>query len=305
MQATVPMLLFAVVFVVGSLIGGGAAWALLPPASATRRRLFEATRPESPDTILDLTPLSSRPRSSFWAPIGKLLPKSEKDWDRLRQRLIRAGIKDPGAPVVYSLVEMVGPLVLGVLPLLLLRGVPAIFGAVAGAGLAFFAPSLYVGSRLTARKRDIENGLPDALDLLVVCIEAGSGVDQAIVKASEELVIAYPALADELRIVTTEIRAGKTRLDAFKNLAQRTKVDDVRALVAMLVQTDRFGTSIGQALRTHAETSRGKRRQRAEEAAQKIGVKLVFPLVLFFFPAFYIVVLGPAVLQFMHEFMHR
>lgn len=305
MQATVPTILFALVFLVGSLIGGGAAWALLPQASATRKRLFEATRQETPESILDLTPLTARPKSSFWAPIGKLLPKSEKDWDRLRQRLIRAGIKDPGAPVIYSLIEMAGPIVLGLGPLMLMRGVPAIFGAIMGAGIAFFAPSLYVGSRLTARKREIENGLPDALDLLVVCIEAGSGVDQAIVKASEELVMAYPALADELRIVTTEIRAGKTRLDAFKNLAQRTKVEDVRALVAMLVQTDRFGTSIGQALRTHAETSRGKRRQRAEEAAQKIGVKLVFPLVLFFFPAFYIVVLGPAVLQFMHEFMHR
>ena len=144
---------------------------------------------------------------------------------------------------------------------------------------------------------------PDALDLLVVCIEAGSGIDQAIIKAGEELTIAYPALADELRIVTMEIRAGKGRLEAFKNFAQRTKVDDVRALVAMLIQTDRFGTSIGQALRTHSEVSRTKRRQRAEERAQKLGVKLVFPLVFFFFPAFFIVVLGPAIIVFVRQFM--
>lgn len=296
-------LVVTIVFVAASLIGGAAAWLLLPPVSETRKRLFEATRAETVETVLDLAPLTARPTSRTWAPVGALLPKSQKDMERLRQRLARAGIKDPGAPVVYSLIEMVGPFVLGLLPFLFLKGLPALFAAAIGAGAAFFAPSLYVGSRLTQRKRDIENGLPDALDLLVVCIEAGSGMDQAMVKAADELVIAYPALAEELRIVTTEVRAGKTRLEAFKNLAERTKVDDVRALVAMLIQTDRFGTSIGQALRTHAETSRGKRRQRAEEAAQKIGVKLVFPLVLFFFPAFYIVVLGPAVLQFMHEFM--
>jgi tight adherence protein C len=167
----------------------------------------------------------------------------------------------------------------------------------------FFAPGFVVEQRLARRRREIENGLPDALDLLVVCIEAGCGLDQAIVKTSDELTIAYPRLGEELRLLTSEIRAGKPRIEAFKSLAQRTKVDDVRALVAMLIQTDRFGTSIGQALRTHADTSRSKRQQRAEERAQKIGVKLVFPLVLCFFPAFYIVILGPAVIQFMHTFM--
>lgn len=309
MQVNALPVIISIVFVAGSVIGAAAAWLLLPVESTTRKRLFEATsaprKVEAAEAVLDLTPLTSRPTSSFWEPVGKLLPKSQKDMERLRQRLARAGIKAPGAPIVYSLVEMVGPIVLGLLPFLFLKGLPAIFTALLGAGLAFFTPSLYVGSQLTKRKRDIENGLPDALDLLVVCIEAGSGMDQAMVKTAEELTIAYPALAEELRVVTTEVRAGKTRLEAFKNLAQRTKVEDVRALVAMLIQTDRFGTSIGQALRTHAETSRGKRRQRAEEAAQQIGVKLVFPLVLFFFPAFYIVVLGPAVLQFMHEFMQR
>jgi tight adherence protein C len=122
------------------------------------------------------------------------------------------------------------------------------------------------------------------------------------VKASEELAIAYPALAQELRLITTETRAGKPRLEAFKNFAARTGVDDVRALVAMLIQTDRFGTSIAQALRTHAEVSRTKRRQRAEERAAKLGVKLVFPLVFCLFPAMYVVVLGPAVIKIM-EFL--
>jgi tight adherence protein C len=308
-MTSVLLVILAFVFVAGSVVGGSAAWLLLPPVSATRKRLFQATRTDDGDVLLpaDLQLLSARQGSisPFWDRVARALPRSAKELERLRQRLVRAGIKRPEAPIIFSVVEMAGPIVLGGFPLLLVHGTIAIVAALAGAALAFFGPGLYVGSRLTARKREIENGLPDALDLIIVCIEAGSGIDQALVKTSEELVIAYPALAEELRAVTTEIRAGKTRLEAFKNLAARTKVDDVRALVAMLVQTDRFGTSIGQALRTHSETSRGKRRQRAEESAQKIGVKLVFPLVLFFFPAFYIVVLGPAVLQFMHEFMHN
>ena len=122
-------------------------------------------------------------------------------------------------------------------------------------------------------------------------------------KASEELAISYPALAEEMRLITTETRAGKPRLEAFKNFAARTGVEDVRSLVAMLVQTDKFGTSIAQALRTHAATARTKRRQRAEERAAKLGVKLVFPLVFCLFPALYVVVLGPAVIKIMESLM--
>jgi tight adherence protein C len=234
-----------------------------------------------------------------------MLPRSAKEMSRLRFRLGRAGFRHPGAAVLYTLLELVGPVVMGAVPLFFLHGTTAWAAAGAAALVTFFLPGLLVERRLASRRREIENGLPDALDLIVVCIEAGSGLDQAIVKASDELTIAYPRLADELRIVITEIRAGKSRIEAFKNLAQRTKIDDVRSLVAMLIQTDRFGTSIGQALRTHADVSRTKRRQRAEERAQKIGVKLVFPLVFFFFPALYVVILGPAVIQFMRSFLNR
>ena len=153
------------------------------------------------------------------------------------------------------------------------------------------------GRSSSASVRSVK-GFPDALDLFIVCVEAGSGLDQAIVKASDELGITYPALAYELRLITTEIRAGKPRVEAFRNFAARTKVDDVQSLVTLLVQTDKFGTSLAQALRTHADTSRTKRRQNAEERAGKLGVKLVFPLVLFLFPALYIVILGPAVISF-------
>jgi tight adherence protein C len=168
--------------------------------------------------------------------------------------------------------------------------------------MGFQVPGFILQRQITKRQKLIRNGLPDALDLLIVCLEAGSALDQAILKASEELTVAHPALAEELKLVITETRAGKPRLEAFRNFADRTGVDDVRALVAMLIQTDRFGTSVGQALRTHAETSRTKRRQRAVERAAKIGVQLVFPLVFLLFPALFVVTLGPSVILFIRIF---
>jgi tight adherence protein C len=170
------------------------------------------------------------------------------------------------------------------------------------AAIGYLLPGMFLSRKIEARKREIREGLPDALDLFIVCVEAGCGLDQAIVKASDELGLTYPSLAYELRLITTEIRAGKPRIEAFKNFAARTKVDDVQSLVALLVQTDKFGTSLAQALRTHADTSRTKRRQDAEERAGKLGVKLVFPLVLFLFPALYVVILGPAVITFLRVF---
>jgi tight adherence protein C len=229
-------------------------------------------------------------------------PKSPKDMNRLRRQLVRAGYDSPRAMFIYVVATLVAPVALALLAF-------AVFGMRSGWVVAMFAaaigyllPGIVLSRRTEHRKKQIENGLPDALDLFIVCVEAGCSLDQAIVKASEELDITYPALTHELRLITTEIRAGKPRLEAFKNFAARTQVDDVRALVALLVQTDRFGTSIAQALRTHAETSRTKRRQRAEERAAKVGVKLVFPLVFFLFPALYVVILGPAVIQFIRVF---
>jgi tight adherence protein C len=212
------------------------------------------------------------------------------------------GFHSMWAPIIYSGSEMILPLIFGGLPLMYLLPPLAWIAAVILGLIGYMIPSFVLEYFVSKQKRKIENGLPDALDLMIVCVEAGSGLDQAIHKASVELEISHPELAQELRTIITEIRAGKSRIEAFKNFASRTKVDDVRALVAMLVQTDRFGTSIAQALRTHAEVSRTKRRQRAEEKAAKIGVKLVFPLVFFLFPAFYVVTLGPAVIQFVRVF---
>ena len=168
--------------------------------------------------------------------------------------------------------------------------------------LGFVLPNFELGRCFSRRQRAIQNGLPDALDLCVICLEAGCTLDHAIDKTSNELALAHPELASELNLVRAETRAGKPKIEAFRNFAERTRVDDVRALVGMLVQTERFGTSIAQALRVHAEVSRNKRRQRAEERAAKASVKLVFPLVCFLFPAFYVITLGPAILQFLRVF---
>jgi tight adherence protein C len=231
----------------------------------------------------------------------QVVPKSPKEMSGLRRRLATAGYRDPATAVFYGLAETGLPIVFGVAAFLQF-GVTRWYLVVFAAVMGFVAPSLWLSRKTAIRQKHIRNGLPDALDLMIVCIESGSSVDQSIVKASDELDISHPALADELRIITMEMRAGKPRLEAFKNFAARTKVDEVRSLVAMLIQTDRFGTSIAQALRTHAEVARTKRRQNAEERAAKIGVKLVFPLVFFLFPALYIAILGPVVVDYVTEF---
>jgi tight adherence protein C len=231
----------------------------------------------------------------------QIVPKSPKEMSGLRRRLSTAGYRSATAAGLYGAAETVMPFLVGGLALFFF-GFSRWYFALLGAAFGFVLPSVWLGRKTALRQKQIRNGLPDALDLMIVCIEAGSGIDQAIVKTCDELDIAYPALAEEMRLVTTEIRAGKPRLEAFKNFASRTKVDEVRSLVSMLIQTDRFGTSIAQALRTHAEVSRTKRRQNAEERAGKIGVKLVFPLVFCLFPALYVAILGPAVIEYFRLF---
>ena len=231
----------------------------------------------------------------------QVVPKSPKEMSALRRRLTAAGYRSLTAAALYGAAEIIMPFVVGG-TLFLVFGFSKWYIALLGAAAGYVLPSMWLGRKTTQRQKQIRNGLPDALDLMIVCIEAGSGLDQAIVKTSDELDISYPPLAEELRLITTEVRAGKPRLEAFKNFASRTKVDEVRSLVAMLVQTDKFGTSIAQALRTHAEVSRTKRRQNAEERAAKIGVKLVFPLVFCLFPGLYIAILGPAVVDYVRIF---
>jgi tight adherence protein C len=286
-----------------ALITGLTIQLVLTSRSTTRRRLRElaTTGGNAAGLIVEQIRLTEQvdPRLER---IARTIPKSPKEMSRLRRRMATAGIYEFRWAVVYSIAELVLPLLFIYPPLRLMNPPMAWIMAAIAAMVGYLVPGMVLGWLISRHKLRIDNGLPDALDLMVVCVEAGSGLDQAIQKTSMELEISHPELAAELKLITTEVRAGKPRLEAFKNFASRTKCDDVRALVAMLIQTDRFGTSVAQALRTHAETSRIKRRQRAEERAGKIGVKLVFPLVFFLFPAFYVVTLGPAVLQFVHVF---
>jgi len=180
-------------------------------------------------------------------------------------------------------------------PLLGRRGVLV---ALAGAALGYLLPNMALGRMAGRRQHRIRLSLPDALDLLVVSVEAGLGLDQAIQRVGQELALAHPELSSELRLINLELRAGKPRSEALRNLAERTGVDDLTSLTAMLIQTDRFGTSVARSLRVHSDTLRTKRRQRAEEAAAKTGVKMVFPLVICIFPAIWVVTIGPAAIKF-------
>src|SRR5262245_29906139 len=295
-----PQVLLSIVtvFIAVALIAGGAmswwfAW------SAPEQRRLRSISSGQPSGLVSGTSHSGLVESfdPILLKLRKLVPKSPKEMTNLQRRLTQAGYPQSSAVIYYGVAELALPIVFGLAVIIafgLRTGfVPAAFTAV----IAYMAPSFYIGRKATLRKKAIRNGLPDALDLLTVCTEAGSGLDQAIAKASEELVTAHPELAGELRLITTEIRAGKPRLEAFKNFASRTGVEDVRTLVSMLTQTDRFGTSIADALRVHSETSRTKRRQSAEERAGKVGVKLVFPLALCLFPALSVVCFGPVVVR--------
>jgi len=215
----------------------------------------------------------------------------------LPRRLAMVGWDTPAAATLYATAQVATPIAFGVAPVMVIGLQPGWLIGLVTATIGYMLPDMALSRKVAQYKRAIQNGLPDALDLLVVCVEAGSSLDQAILRTSQELEIALPPLAVELKMVSTEIRAGKPRLEAFQNFAKRTNLEDVHALVAMLIHTDRFGTSIGQALRIHADTLRTKRRQRAEERAGKIGVKLVFPLVLCMLPALYVVSLGPAIIR--------
>jgi tight adherence protein C len=269
-----------------------------------RRRLSALSQPKTVSglVVVDEAVLAEAPDPE-WNSLVNILPTSRGSVNRLRREMAMAGFQTAKSAALLSLSELVLPLLLAMPPLFLLTGMNRWIAAGFGAIIGYMAPGFLLSRRIKKRQKQIENGLADALDLLVLCLEAGSSLDQAVVKASEELGVAYPALGEQLHILISEMRAGKARLEAFRGLADRTRVDDVRSLVAMLIQTDKFGTSIAQALRTHAIVCRTKRRQRAEERAQKVGVKLVFPLVFCLFPALYVVMLGPAYIQFMNVFV--
>lgn len=295
------LLPLGVLFISMGIAAATAAWLLTDPQIVQRRLSTVAVgtggnAPRQP-LLGDRLPEAVKRVRSF-------VPKSPKEMSRIERMMASAGHHGPWPATLFAAAQIAIPVAcFGTIVWFYGNGVALIFAVIA-AMLGYFVPALWLSRAINKRRLEIQNGLPDAIDLMIVCIESGSGIDQALNRVADELALPYPALARELEMISAETRAGKARLEAFKNFASRTKVDDVRSLVAMLVQTDRFGTSIGMALRTHAETSRTKRRQRAEEKAAKLAVKLLFPLVFCLFPAFYVVVLGPSMLNIFRHFVH-
>ena len=280
------------VFICVALVSGLVAQQVAARSAPSARRLRGLT-PSDTTALTGSLPLTETPDPTL-SRLSKALPKSPKELGKLRRRLATAGYHDMSAAVYFSMARLVLPAILAAPMFLLLTVSDAWPLAMSLAAIGYLLPDLWLRRETRHRAKAITNGLPDVLDLMIVCIEAGSALDQSVAKASEELALAHPALSEELKFITTEIRAGKPRMEAFQNFATRTQVEDVRSLVTMLIQTDRFGTSVAKALRIHADTSRTKRRQRAEERAAKVGVKLVFPLVFCVFPAVYMVCIGPA-----------
>jgi tight adherence protein C len=285
-----PLLAFAFVTL---LVAAGAM--VLSPGSAAvvERRLGEISgkpvRSESDAAVRAVATLKR---------LGAALPKSPSEMGKLRLRLVHAGFRRKDAISVFLGIRVGVSLICFVVlstPLLVRPNVPMALGA---AGLGYVLAGVVLARLAKARQHRLRLSLPDALDLLVVSVEAGLGLDQAIQRVGEELVSAHPELAEDLKLINLELRAGKPRPEALHNLADRTGVDDLASLVAVLVQTDKFGTSVAQSLRVQSEVLRTKRRQRAEEAAAKTGVKMVFPLVICIFPAIWVVTLGPAAIKF-------
>ena len=235
-------------------------------------------------------------------------PKDQAETSRIRKTLVTAGYRSPQAPVVFMGAKVFLALILASVFLLfgaeLTKDKPASYfpaGLILCAVTGFYCPQLWLRLATDRRKVRLVDGFPDALDLMVVCVEAGLGLDQAIARVGEEIKIGHSDLADEFRILSLELRAGLTREQALRNLINRTEVEEIRSLVALLIQTDRFGTSIGQSLRVHSDSMRMNRRLKAEELAAKLPVKLMLPLILCVFPAIGIVIMGPGVILLMKK----
>ena len=232
-------------------------------------------------------------------------PKLETNVSQTRKKLIRAGYYGENDSVVLfgSKAVMAGLLLIifviikfMALPILPAQKFLALL--VFSASVGFYLPDYYLYRRTKDRKVKIFMGFPDALDLLVVCVEAGMGLDAAIKRVGDEMALKNEVLSNEFKLLNLELRAGKPRIDALRNLAMRTDLEDVSSLVTLLIQTDRFGTRVAQALRVHSDSMRTKRYQRAEEAAAKLPIKILFPLVLFILPGLLVALLGPAIIQF-------
>ena len=269
------------------------------------KRISEAINPQQPKpkSLLSSIQQTGLSIGGVIERFENVLPKTDAEVSVVTSRLQRAGFRDESAIRVFYGSKVLVPILLSLVALVsgLFRLSP-IFVFILCLGVGFLVPDFWLGRRIKTRQGKIRRGLPDVLDLLVICIEAGLSLDQATARTSVELKHAQPELCDELGLVVLEQRAGRPRGDAWKHLAERTGVDCVRNLVSMLVQSESFGTSIAKTLRIHSDTLRTQRVQAVEEAAAKTTIKLIFPLVFFIFPSLFVVVLGPAVISIMESF---
>jgi tight adherence protein C len=229
------------------------------------------------------------------APARKLFGSGEGDVD-VTKRLSLAGYRDAVHAEVYFGVRLLAPVAGALIAAFLIKS-STVFWFFALGTLGFFGPELWLSQAISSRREHIRLSLPDALDLLVICMEAGLGMDQALIRVGQELRISHPQLSEELLMINLEQRAGKPRVEAWKNFADRSGLEVVRSFVNMLVQTERFGTPISRSLGHFADALRLKRRQQAEEQAAKTTIKMIFPLVLFIFPSMFIVLLAPAIIM--------
>jgi tight adherence protein C len=292
----------AVSFVAALVVSLTLAFALSGQGGAVAARLTRILRPPKTEEKVSFGAKQKERAQQALHQVGKLVPPG-KAVRRTEKYLMYAGFRRPEALLIFRgaklllIVALVGAIyVSGVYrdnPVLLLFA--GMFG--------FLVPDMWLSWKARKRQLRIQKGLPDALDLMVVCVDAGLGLDQAVLRVAEELKLAHPELSEDLHIMNLETRVGKSRVEALRGLSMRTGVDDIQALVAMLIQTERFGTSIAQSLRVHSDNLRTKRRQRAEERAAKAPVKMVPVLVFFIFPALFVVILGPAVITLIRQLM--
>jgi len=284
-------------FVFGMALVAAAAMMFMPArAGAIDRRVEELTLGRGDVEVEEKPRMQSL--VAMLKRVGERVPKSPKEMGNLRLRLVQAGYRREEALTLFFGIRIA--FAIGLF-FLLSTGVIVkanLLVALGGLGLGYILPGMALARMAKKRSHRIRLSLADMLDLLVVSVEAGLGLDQALSRVGTELAFAYPELAEELKLINLELRAGKPRSEALRNLADRTGVDDLSSIVTMLIQTDKFGTSISQSLRVASETLRTKRRQRAEEAAAKTGVKMVFPLVLCIFPSIWVVTIGPAAIRF-------
>lgn len=286
----------------------GAYWLLYKPQSAATERLKRLGERASSPADLSGSLVEERSGSELAErlaqPLSRLLPPSAAEAKKLQKQLMQAGFRSPSAPITYRAIQLISmaafPAVVAVGSALMQKPINnAVILIMFAFVIGFFLPRYVLRRMIRSRQQLVRWGLADALDLMVISIEAGLGLNAAMMKVSAELKEVHPDICDEFELANLEIRVGRDRDEALRNLAERTGVDDLRSLVAMLIQTDRFGTSIARAIRAFSDSLRTKRRQRAEQAAQKAAVKLLFPLACFLFPTLFIAILGPAALQLM------